>query len=352
MDQGSGSKSRLESDGAPDIGDWHGDPTGLAGQHLLSLLGVRRDQMIALFDVAATLERLQREHRTPPLLHDSLMVSLFFQPSTRTRFGFEAAMHRLGGSVLSSAHVNETRAGLRHAGAYTEALDDMARTLSRMVDIAVMRHSEVGVPAEFARHAVIPVINAGDGIGPGSEHPTQALTDLYTMHKEFGAVDGLSVLVAGSLQLRVAHSLLYGLARFKRMQVFILCPPELYWTDIEDAMLRTLGGAYQRVRRIEDIIDQVDVIYHNGFTEEQMEGPRDGYCVNAALIKHARPGMIVMHPLPRDLEVDPSVDLTRHARYFQQVSNSIPMRMAILASIMGQAGAVLQLKETAALSTR
>src|SRR5581483_3865615 len=205
----------------------------MAGGHLLSLRMLSRACLDDMFGWTETLEDQLAARRVDPLLKGYMMASLFFQPSTRTRFGFEAAMQRLGGTVLSCADVHQTRSGTEAQGWVTEPMSDMARVMSGMVDIAVMRHPTIGAVAEFARYAAVPVVNGGNGMGRGAEHPTQALIDLYTIQKEFGRIDGLKILVAGSLQFRVAHSLLSALGLYEDLTLYLLCPDEYWWTPEE-----------------------------------------------------------------------------------------------------------------------
>jgi aspartate carbamoyltransferase catalytic subunit len=309
----------------------------LAGGNLLSLHKLGRKSIDALFDLAATMDACLAERRVAPLLKGFMLANLFFQPSTRTRFGFEAAMQRLGGTTMSCANVAETRSGTEAAGWVTESMADMARVISGMADIAVLRHPTIDAIHEFSRYASVPVVNAGNGMGQGAEHPTQALIDLYTIYKEFRHIDGLSILVAGSLQFRVAHSLLTALSRFEGLTLYLLCPDEYWWTPEEDAALRSLGVRYTRIESIAEVIDRIDVLYHNGLDELKFDVLPPGYTVEPELLERASDQLIVMHPMPRDIEIPSDIDGTPHARYFDQVRNGVPLRMAILTALLGRA---------------
>jgi len=267
-------------------------------------------------------------------LSGNIMAGLFFESSTRTRFGFETAMRRLGGDVISVS-MADTRAGGSSHGTYVEPIEDMARCLGQMADILVVRHPIAEAPGQMAKAAGIPVINAGNGMGPQSEHPAQVLGDLYTIHREFGRIDDLSILIAGSLHFRVAHSLMHVMTKLQGIRLYILCPDQYFWSPEEEADFRAAGGDYQRVDTIAEIIDQVDVIYHNGFSEDQMVTPEfRSASVTADVMRRAKPSSIVLHPLPRDFEVETAVDALPQARYFEQVRCGIPMRMAILATLL------------------
>jgi aspartate carbamoyltransferase catalytic subunit len=309
----------------------------LAGSNLLSLHKLSRKSIDSLFDLAATMDACLAERRVAPVLKGFMLANLFFQPSTRTRFGFEAAINRLGGTVMSCASVAETRSGTEAAGWVTESMADMARVISGMADIAVLRHPTIDAVHEFSRHASVPVVNAGNGMGKGAEHPTQALIDLYTIYKEFRHIDGLSILVAGSLQFRVAHSLLTALARFEGVTLYLLCPDEYWWTPEEDAALRAIGARYTRIESIDEVVDRIDVLYHNGLDELKFDVLPHGYTVDLQVLERASDRMIVMHPLPRDIEIPSEIDATPHARYFEQVRNGIPLRMAVLTALLGRA---------------
>jgi aspartate carbamoyltransferase len=312
----------------------------LAGRSLISLDDLDPAAVYGLLGLAEEMHAALLEKRLPRILEGSLMASIFFQPSTRTRFAHEAAMQRLGGSVITAASADQTRSRPKD-GYVVESIADMSRTISELADLVVIRHPEQAGVTEFAHFAKVPVINAGNGMGPGAEHPTQALCDLYTIYRELRRLSGLRILVAGSLQYRVAHSLLTALGRFTDAKIYLLCPDEYWWTGAEDARARALGLDYERVHAIADVIHDIDVLYHNGMDETAFETLPEGIIVTPEVLARAKPHAIVMHPFSRDIEIPAAIDSTPHARYFQQVGNAVPMRMAILTALLGKTEAWL-----------
>src|SRR5512145_2306197 len=194
-----------------------------AGRDILSLKEFERNEFFHVFDVAAKMEVIARDRRNTDLLKDKTLVTAFYQPSTRTRLAHEAAMHRLGGHVLGFSDAKMTRAG----DFYQESIKDTVRMLEFYGDVMVMRHFQQGAPHEAARWASIPVINAGDGWG---EHPTQVLTDLYTIQEEFGTLDGLNILLIGDMRMRTMHSISYAMTQFD-INAFYVSPPEMSLTE-------------------------------------------------------------------------------------------------------------------------
>ena len=190
-----------------------------AGRDILSLKDFERMEFFHVFDVAAELEPIARERRNVDLLKDKTLLTAFYQPSTRTRLAHEAAMHRLGGHVLGFADPKMTRAG----DFYQESIKDTVHMLEYYADVIVMRHFQQGAPAEAAKWSSVPIINAGDGWG---EHPTQVLTDLYTVQQEKGTVDGLTFLCIGDMRMRTMHSIGYALTQFDS-QMILVAPPEM-----------------------------------------------------------------------------------------------------------------------------
>lgn len=193
------------------------------GRDILTLKNFGREEFFRVFDVADELLPFARDRRNTDLLKDKTMVTAFYQPSTRTRLAHEAAMHRLGGHVLGFSDVKNTRAG----DFYQEFIKDTVRMLEFYGDVLVMRHFQQGAPHEAAKWASIPVINAGDGWG---EHPTQVLTDLYTILNEKGTLDGLNILLIGDMRMRTMHSISYAMSQFD-INAFYVSPPEMSLTD-------------------------------------------------------------------------------------------------------------------------
>ncbi|MGA2467626.1 MAG: aspartate carbamoyltransferase [Thermodesulfobacteriota bacterium] len=293
------------------------------GKDILSLKDFSRDQIERLFKMSDEIGPIASQKRRLDLLREKVMAVLFYQSSTRTRLSFETAMIRLGGSVIGFADVEQSRAG----GVTKESLKDTAQMIQGYADVAVIRHTEDFAAAEFAKHLNIPVINGGDG---GNEHPTQGLLDLYTIQKELGHIDGIKVLVWGRMTYRAVHSFLYGLAKFRNVQIYLYSPeewkmPENYRKDYEK-----LGLACKEINTYEDAIREVDVIYMHPVRRGRDVITENEFVLDREKLKNAKKGAIVMHILPRTDELPEEVDDTPFAKYYIQAFNGIVMRMALL----------------------
>ncbi|MBI5878832.1 MAG: aspartate carbamoyltransferase [Chloroflexi bacterium] len=311
------------------------------GRDILSLKDFERDDFTRVFQVAKDLEPIARDRRNSDLLAAKTLVTAFYQPSTRTRLAHEAAMHRLGGHVVGFADFKMTRAG----DWYQESIKDTVRMLEYYGDAIVMRHFLQGAPAEAARWASVPVINAGDGWG---EHPTQVLTDLYTVREERGRIDGLTFLCIGDMRMRTMHSLSYALTQFDCQAIYV-APPDMSLTDEFKAELRERNLRFREAEHVAQVIDQADVIYMEpviqaDYTQSRVEHASerphtpDNYVVSRELLRDkARSDAIILHSLPRMDELPADVDGTRHARYWQEAFNGVVVRMALLALILGAA---------------
>jgi aspartate carbamoyltransferase catalytic subunit len=310
-----------------------------AGRDILSLKDFERAEFEHVFEVCDRLEPIARERRNTDLLAAKTLITAFYQPSTRTRLAHEAAMHRLGGHVLGFSDAKMTRAG----DFYQESIKDTVHMLEYYGDVLVMRHFQQGAPHEAARWASIPVINAGDGWG---EHPTQVLTDLYTVRRELGHIDGLTFLCIGDGRMRTMHSIGYALTQFDAEVVFI-SPEDMAITDEFKDELRTGNLRFREEAHVADAIADADVIYMEpvvqaDYTKGRVDSEAeygttpDNYIVTRALLaEKAKPGAIVLHSLPRMDELPPDVDATRHARYWQEAYYGVVMRMALLAMVLG-----------------
>ena len=309
-----------------------------AGRDILSLKGFERAEFHRVFEAADRLAPIARDRRNSDLLKEKTLVTAFYQPSTRTRLAHEAAMHRLGGHVLGFADVKTTRAG----DWYQESIKDTVKMLEYYGDVIVMRHFQQGAPAEAARWASVPVINAGDGWG---EHPTQVLTDLYTIHHELGRLDGLHFVLVGDMRMRTMHSMSYAMSQFE-IQATYISPPEMSLTPEFKKELDGLSLRYREVDHIEQAIADADVIYMEPVIQPDYTKARDerkgevgrtpaNYQVTRALMAKAKPGAIVLHSLPRMDELLDEVDGTNHARYWEEAFQGVVMRMALLALVLG-----------------
>jgi aspartate carbamoyltransferase catalytic subunit len=248
-------------------------------------------------------------------------------------------MHRLGGHVMGFADAKMTRAG----DFYQESMKDTIHMLEYYGDVIAMRHYQQGAPAEAARWATVPVINCGDGWG---EHPTQVLTDLYTIWKDKGTLDGLRVLCVGDMRMRTMHSILYAMSQFD-MEAMVVCPPEMSLLPEFKAELEDRSVMFREFESVDKCIADADVIYMEpvvqaDYTQARVEAGGDrgltppAYRVTKQLLRDkAKSSAIILHSLPRMDELPPDVDSTRHARYWFEAFNGVVMRMALLALVLG-----------------
>lgn len=308
------------------------------GRDILSLKEFERNEFFHVFDVAKTLEPIARSRRNSDLLKEKTLVTAFYQPSTRTRLAHEAAMHRLGGHVTGFSDAKMTRAG----DWYQESIKDTVKMLEFYGDIIVMRHFQQGAPHEAAKWASVPIINGGDGWG---EHPTQILTDLFTVLTEKGRIDGLKWLAVGDMRMRTMHSLGYALTQFDCPITFV-APPDMSLTNEFKAELKNYSLDFKEAEHVEQAIAEADVILvepvvQPDYTQSRQEAGEHGmtpanYKITRELLEtKAKPDAILLHSLPRMDEIPPDVDITRWSRYWQEAYNGVVMRMALLALVMG-----------------
>ncbi|MGD2061057.1 MAG: aspartate carbamoyltransferase [Acidimicrobiia bacterium] len=311
-----------------------------AGRDILSLNGFERAEFEQVFAVADRFEPVPRERRRLDLLSDKILVSAFFQASTRTRLAHESAMLRLGGAVTGFADPKMTRAG----DFYQESIKDTVRMLENYGDVIVMRHPQEGAPHEAARWASIPIINGGDGWG---EHPTQVLTDLYTITRELGGVDGKTFVAVGDWRMRTMHSLAYALTQFDTKLIYVT--PDDYVPD--DGLIKEVqrrGLDIERAEHVNQVVGQADIVFIEPVIQPDYTKGRDerggdvartpaNYVVDNDVLAQAKSSVIVIHSLPRMDELPASVDETRHARYWQEAYYGVVMRMALLALVLGAA---------------
>ena len=263
-----------------------------------------------------------------------IMATLFYEPSTRTRFSFESAMHRLGGSVISTENAAEFS-----SVAKGETLEDTVRILNGYADVLVLRHYEVGSAKRAASVSRIPVINAGDGAG---QHPTQALLDLYTIHKEIGSIDGLRIAMVGDLaQGRTVRSLTYLLSKFQDIRIYFVAPPSLKMKEDILDHLREKQVWYAEDTDLDKVLPEVNVVYQTRIQKERFgdriadyEQCRGVYVINSESLRLMKPHTIVMHPLPRLDEIAMEVDSDPRAAYFRQAQNGLYVRMALLSMVL------------------
>jgi aspartate carbamoyltransferase catalytic subunit len=311
-----------------------------AGRDILSLKDFERNEFSQVLDVAQKMEPIARARKNVDMLREKTLVTAFYQPSTRTRLAHEAAMHRLGGHVTGFSDAKMTRAG----DFYQESIKDTVKMLEFYGDVIVMRHFQQGAPHEAAKWASIPIINGGDGWG---EHPTQILTDLYTVFREKGRIDGLKWLAVGDMRMRTMHSLAYALTQFDCPITFV-SPPEMSLTDEFKQELKEYSLDYKEVEHVDMAISDADVILVEPVVQPDYTKSRDersgkdvgmtpaNYRITRELLeKKAKSDAILLHSLPRMDEIPPDVDITRWSRYWQEAFNGVVVRMALLALVLG-----------------
>ena len=267
------------------------------------------------------------------------LATLFFEPSTRTRLSFEAAMIELGGNVIGFSDASNTSASKG------ESVADTAKVISCYADIIAMRHPKEGAPYVAAKNASIPVINAGDG---GHCHPTQTLADLLTIHREKGKFDNLTIGFCGDLKFgRTVHSLIHALSRYNGIKIVLISPKELMLPDyVKKDVLEKNNMEYKEVTSLEENIADLDILYmtrvqgERFFNEEDYLRLRDTYILDMDKLSNAKKDLCIMHPLPRVNEISVAIDDDPRACYFKQVLNAKYMRMALILKLLGEAGKI------------
>jgi len=296
---------------------------------IISVKDFSRKEIDYILKIAETMEPIAV--KGSDMLRGKILATLFFEPSTRTRLSFEAAMHKLGGSTIGFA---ESEIASVKKG---ENLADTVRTVENYADVIALRHPLEGAARLAAEFARIPVINGGSG---AEEHPTQALLDLYTIRKEKGKIDGLKIAFVGDLRYgRTVHSLAYALSLYN-IELFLISPDTL---KMRREVLQTIKEKIPvtEKRNLEKIIPIVDVLYVTRIQKERFPEPAEYakvkgfYKIDIKTLTAAKKDLIILHPLPRVDEIAAEVDNTPYARYFQQVWNGIVVRMAILSLILG-----------------
>jgi aspartate carbamoyltransferase catalytic subunit len=310
-----------------------------AGRDILSLKEFERNEFFHVFDVAQKMEPIARARKNVDLLKEKTLVTAFYQPSTRTRLAHEAAMHRLGGHVTGFSDAKMTRAG----DFYQESIKDTVKMLEFYGDVIVMRHFQQGAPHEAAKWASVPIINGGDGWG---EHPTQILTDLYTVFREKGRIDGLKWLAVGDMRMRTMHSLGYALSQFDCPITFV-APPEMNLTDEFKKELNQYSVNFTETDHVENAIAEADIILVEPVVQPDYTKSRDertgeldltpaNYKITRELLgRKAKSDAILLHSLPRMDEIPADVDITKWSRYWQEAFNGVVMRMTLLALVLG-----------------
>lgn len=306
-------------------------------RHLIDPADFTLEETLSLMDLA------DRIHDDPAAYKDvaarKRLATLFYEPSTRTRLSFEAAMLNLGGQVLGfpDAGVSSASKG--------ETVADTIRVISCVADIAAMRHPKEGAPLRASRYSRIPVINAGDG---GHSHPTQTLTDLLTIYREKGRLDHLTIGLCGDLKFgRTVHSLIKAMCRYTDVEFVLISPKELAVPDyIKTDVLDASGMKYTEVEHMEDVMPRLDVLYmtriqrERFFSEDEYLRHKDAFVLEPEKLESAKSDLTIMHPLPRVHEITVDVDDDPRAKYFEQAKNGKYIRMALIMTLLKWGGAL------------
>ncbi len=306
-------------------------PSGrFADQHILAVSQFDKDALAEVFAVAEEYHRLGRAIVAQRPLEGYVLANLFYEPSTRTSSSFQAAMQRLGGTVIP---INEVRYSSVAKG---ESLPDTIRTLEAYADVIVLRHPEIGAAALAAQFAHKPIINAGDGAG---EHPTQALLDLYTIRRECGRLNGLTITLLGDLKYgRTVHSLA-KLAALYDVQLNYVSPESL---RMPAELIGHIAVPQRETADLDDVLPETDVLYVTRIQKERFTEPaqydavKDSYVITPQIMAKAKPDMLLMHPFPRVGEIRLDVDSDPRAAYFRQIENGMYVRMALLEMVLGK----------------
>ena len=300
-------------------------------RHMLNPLDFSLEETDNLLELAADIEK--DRSRYAHVCDGKKLATLFYEPSTRTRLSFEAAMLNLGGSVLGFASADSSSA------TKGESVSDTIRVISCYADICAMRHPKEGAAYVASTKSSIPVINAGDG---GHQHPTQTLTDLYTIRSLKGRLSNMTVGLCGDLKFgRTVHSLINALSRYEGIRFILISPPELKVPDyIKESVLDAKNIEYRETTSLDDAIADLDILYmtrvqkERFFNEEDYIRMKDCYILDKEKMKLAKPDMYVLHPLPRVNEISVEVDDDPRAAYFKQVQNGVYVRMALIMSLL------------------
>lgn len=300
-------------------------------RHLMSPLDFSVEELDKLLNLADDIGKNPKKYAHT--CDDKRLATLFYEPSTRTRLSFEAAMMNLGGKVLGFSSADSSSASKG------ESVADTIRVVSCYADICAMRHPKEGAPLVASLVSKIPVINAGDG---GHQHPTQTLTDLLTIRSLKGRLDNITIGLCGDLKFgRTVHSLIEALVRYPNVKFVLISPEELRIPDyIREDVLKASGHEFEEVTRLEDALPKLDVLYmtrvqkERFFNEDDYVRMKDFYILDKEKMKLAGPDMLVLHPLPRVNEISTEIDSDPRAAYFKQVQYGVYVRMALILTLL------------------
>ena len=306
-------------------------------RHLIDIQNLSVEEIEDLINVANDI--IANPKKYSESCRGKKLATLFFEPSTRTRLSFEAAMYELGGNVLGFSEAQSSSASKG------ESVADTAKVVSCYADIIAMRHPKEGAPLVASMNSDVPVINAGDG---GHFHPTQTLADLLTIQREKGRFDNLTVGFCGDLKFgRTVHSLISALARYKGLKVVLISPEELKLPSyVKSEVLKPAGIEYVQTESLEEYMPELDILYmtrvqrERFFNEEDYLRLKDSYILTPQKLKTAKPDLSIMHPLPRVNEISVEIDKDPRACYFKQVLNGKYIRMALILMLLKDAGKI------------
>ena len=303
-------------------------------RNLISILDLSTEEISELIETANDI--IANPEKYQDMCKRKKLATLFFEPSTRTRLSFEAAMYELGGNVIGFSEASSSSA------TKGESVADTAKIISCYADIIAMRHPKEGAPFVAAQNATIPVINAGDG---GHNHPTQTLTDLLTIQREKGRLDNLTIGFCGDLKFgRTVHSLIEAISRYKNIKVVLISPDELKLPSyIKKDVLKENNIPYEQTTDLESVMPKLDILYmtrvqkERFFNEEDYLRLKDSYILTPKKLAGAKSDMMIMHPLPRVNEISKAIDDDPRACYFKQVKNGKYIRMALILKLLKEA---------------
>ncbi|OPF52465.1 aspartate carbamoyltransferase [Clostridium baratii] len=304
----------------------------LKNRHLIDPRDFTVDQLEEIFELAHQIIKNPKEYAK--VCDGKILATLFYEPSTRTRFSFESAMMRLGGNILGFSEPNSSSASKG------ESLADTIKMVSIYSDIIAMRHPKEGAAKVASLYSGVPIINAGDG---GHQHPTQTLTDLLTIKSLKEGLENHTIGICGDLKFgRTVHSLIKAMGRYKGNKFILVSPKELQIPDyIRDEVLRKNNIEFREVEKLEDVIEELDILYmtriqkERFFNEEEYLRLKDSYILDKEKMDFAKKDMIVMHPLPRVNEISIEIDNDDRAAYFKQAEYGMYVRMALICRLLG-----------------
>ncbi|MDO8537915.1 MAG: aspartate carbamoyltransferase [archaeon] len=303
-------------------------------KHVISVEQFLDKNILAdLFDTASFLEHKDSHNSLKRILSGKLLASLFYEPSTRTRFSFEAAMQKLGGNTISTENATQFSSVTKG-----ESIQDTIRIISQYADVIVLRHFEEGSALKAAEVSSVPIINAGDGIG---EHPTQAFLDLFTIQKELGSLNNIKIALVGDLLYgRTIHSLIKLLSIYPQTQIHFVSPEQLRIPQKYKQFLENKNISFEETNNLDSVLEKINVLYVTRIQKERFadielyNSIKNSFEISLPTLDKLADNAVIMHPLPRVKEISPEIDLDRRAAYFRQARNGLYIRMALLQKLL------------------